>query len=94
MKVNSISSFNYNSIRPSFKHTAVPYPEYESAYYNAPDTFGTKILNIADKITELFSPKVTKEASQIKANIDDVYANKTVDIDELPPKKQLLSVLA
>ncbi len=94
MKVNSISSFNYNSIRPSFKHTAVPYPEYESAYYKDPETIGTKILSIADKISELFSPKVTKEAEEIKSGIDKLYSKQTEKKNDVSPKKQLLSVLA
>ncbi|HIS88765.1 TPA: hypothetical protein IAA87_05020 [Candidatus Avigastranaerophilus faecigallinarum] len=94
MKVNSINSFNYNSTIPSFKHTAVPYPEYESAYYKNSDTFSEKIQNIAEKIAALFSPKVTEEAAKIKANIDSVYLNKSSLDDNLSPKKQLLSVLA
>ncbi len=94
MKIKSINSFNYNSTKPSFKHTAVPYPEYESAYYNTPDTLGTKISDLVCKISELFSPKVTKEASEIKENIDNIYSAKNKEISELSPKKQLLSVLA
>lgn len=94
MKVNAISSFNYNSNRPSFKHTAVPYPEYENAYYNTPDSLETKIIGLANKISDLFSPKVTKEAAEIKSGIDTVYSKQTDKKAKIAAQKQLLSVLA
>lgn len=94
MKVNSISSFNYNSTKPSFKHTAVPYPEYENAYYNTQSNLETKIIGLANKISDLFSPKVTKEAAEIKSGIDSVYDNKMDKETKISAQKHLLSVLA
>ncbi len=87
MKVNSINTINTlnnNYSKLSFKHTAVPYPEYEAAYYNT----NSLLDSIVDKISQLFSPKVSKEADKIKTQIDNIYDQKT------NPKKQLLSVLA
>lgn len=92
MKVNSINSirnFNtYNSKQNAlaFKHTAVPYPEFESAYNPKHSGFKTKISFLVDKISDLFHPEVTKEAQSIKSEIDKIY-------DE-NPKAKLVSVLA
>ena len=88
MKVNSINTINNNYNKYSFKRTAIPYPEYEKAYLYAKssDTFVNSLIN---KITALFNPEVTKEAVEIKSQIDKLYSVKTPS-----PKEQLLSVLA
>lgn len=87
MKVNSINNTLYNTKtqRPSFKHTAVPYPEYEKAYAaknNSENIFSVLI----SKVSDLFKPEVTKEAKEIKAQIDKLYGS--------TPQDKLLSVLA
>lgn len=90
MRVNSINNINNNLNKANFKHTAVPYPEFASAYEIVENPIETKIVKVIDKLTDLFSPKVSKEAKEIKAGIDSIYC--------LPPKKaaeqKLLSVLA
>ncbi len=80
MRINPINNITYKT--QSFKHTAVPYPEYEKAYiYAAADT------SIFHKIAKLFNPKVDKETEKIKTVIDKTY-------NGIPtPQKQLLSVL-
>ena len=91
MKVNSINSINTinnNSYKQSFKHTAVPYPEYEKAYLYA-DKSSSFVSSIINKISDLFNPEVTKEAVEIKSKIDKLYSVKTPS-----PKEHLLSVLA
>ncbi len=92
MKVNSINSFNYNINRPSFKHSAVPYPEYESAYsYNNDSEFvSQKVDSVVSKLASLFSPKVTKEAKSIKSDIDSIYKKPVVN----DPRKNKLSYVA
>lgn len=92
MKINSISSFNYNVNKTSFKHSAVPYPEYESAYsYNNDSEFvSQKVDSIVAKLSSLFSPKVTKEAKSIKSDIDSIYKKPVVN----DPRKKTLSVVA
>lgn len=74
MKVSSINTIKYNSNMASFKHTAVPYPEYSYAYSNS-HSLEKKISNIIDRITDLFHPSVTKEAKNIKSQIDNIYLN-------------------
>ncbi len=91
MKVNSISSINnfkYNNNNISFKHTAVPYPEYESAYvsYGKQSNFFSDMFS---KLSQMFTPEVKNEAKNIKSEIDSVYS-----ADNQEPKKALLSVLA
>lgn len=76
MKINSINSINTFG-RPgaprSFKHTAVPYPEYENAYiYDSSDNKGF-FGKIAEKISDLFNPAVSKEAKDIKSQIDTIF---------------------
>lgn len=94
MKINSISSFNYNSNKINFKRTAVPYPEYEYAYNNQNDSdFGKQVGNIIDKISDLFSPSTVKEADRIKSGIDNIYIQSEA-LKNKTPKAQLLSVLA
>ena len=90
MRVNSINTFNYSSNRPSFKHTAVPYPEYPNAYTVKENQIETKIISTIDKLADLFSPKVSKEAMEIKSGIDSIYA----DSPKKAAKQRLLSVLA
>lgn len=94
MKINSISSFNYNVNRPSFKHTAVPYPEYESAYsYNNDSEFvSRKVDSVVSKLAALFSPKVSKEAKAIKSDIDSIYKDNKVVVKD--PRKKSLSYVA
>lgn len=90
MRVNSINNYNYNSNIPSFKHTAVPYPEYPNAYNVKESQIETKIISAIDKLTDLFSPKVSKEAMEIKSGIDSIYS----DSPKKAAKQRLLSVLA
>ena len=88
MKVNSISSLNYNKSNyntPSFKRTAVPYPEYKSAYETKKHE--SPISIIVDRIHDLFSPKVTNESRIIKAEIDKL-------VDTKAPKAHLITVFA
>lgn len=93
MKVNSINSINTISNysnklnNPSFKHTAVPYPEYENAYVHKQVGFHDKISILVAKLSDLFHPEVTKQANEIKSQIDSIYDDKSA-------KKQLVSVLA
>ena len=91
MKVNAINNTqNVNTYKNvSFKHTAVPYPEFESAY-NKPADSSDFMLAFAEKISKFFSPEVRKEADNIKNTIDYVYDN---DKNQ-QPKKALLTVLA
>ena len=92
MKINSINSLNYNQSNIKFKHTAVPYPEYEYAYNSPKNTsFENKVSSIFKRISALFSPEVSKESSKIKSDIDNIYVSKE---QSLEPKAQLLSVLA
>ena len=88
MKVNSINSINYNNYKQSFKRTAIPYPEYEKAYLYTNNSKNL-VTTIIDKISDLFNPVVTKEAEEIKTQIDKLYSVKTPS-----PKEQLISVLA
>ncbi|MCD7780615.1 MAG: hypothetical protein LUH05_08090 [Candidatus Gastranaerophilales bacterium] len=93
MKVNAINTYNYNNAA-SFKHTAVPYPEYAGAYTSKQDSEKSAITSFISKISSLFSPKVNEEAQQIKSEIDNIYVNTAVDADESKPHEKLLSVLA
>lgn len=86
MKVNSINSINYFTKAPAFKHTAVPYPEFEN-YVNKQQN-----SNLLDKLSELFHPTVTKNALDIKSKIDGVYSHSQKT--SMSPKAHLLSVLA
>ena len=88
MKVNSINNIsNYNK-NVSFQKTAVPYPEYRNAYLQTCKK-DTVLNSLASKISDLFSPKVAKEAVEIKSKIDKIYDPSTVS-----PREHLLSVLA
>ncbi len=92
MKINSINTFN-NTIalkQTSFKHTAVPYPEYKDAYSNKQYDLQDRISNLVTKIADLFHPEVTKEAKEIKSQIDDIYD----DDSSREVNQRLLSVLA
>lgn len=92
MKINAINSATYMTSGLSFKHSAVPYPEYEDAYNigNKSDT----ITRVVDKISALFTPEVTKKSQEIKNDINKIYSDgKNVDLSN-NPKKHLLSVLA
>lgn len=93
MKINTISSLNYNMTKPSFKHSAIPYPEYESAYsYNNDSEFISQTIDsIVSKFATLFTPKVSKEAKIIKSDIDNIYNNNVVLNN---PRKKSFSVVA
>lgn len=99
MKINSINNayITNNNINKSFKSTAVPYPEYRTAYIVTCKKPGT-IEKIVDKISEFFSPKVTKEAKKIQKTIDFAFeeAAKNVKPNRTSRSAQqaLLSVLA
>ena len=90
MRVSSINNINYNKSIPSFKHTTVPYPEYPNAYKTCDKTVEKTILNTIEKLTDLFSPRVSKEAQEIKAGIDSIYANSAKQAG----KQRIMSVLA
>ncbi len=91
MRINSINNFSniYNNNKTSFKHVAVPYPEYENGYKPQPHHSKFKIDSIVNKLSELFTPEVTKQADEIKQQIDIVC-----DDEDQSPKDNLLSVLA
>lgn len=88
MKINSISSAIYTTGRPGFKSTAVPYPEYKDAYIIERLPLDERISNFVSRISDLFTPSVTKEAKEIKSEINSIFED-----DETNPKEQLLSVL-
>lgn len=97
MKINSINTaYNYNNkYNTAFRRTAVPYPEYKSAYYVAQKN--TAIDTLINKISNLFSPEVTKEAVNIKKNIDTVFEASKKNVkskNSLSAEQALLSVLA
>lgn len=92
MKINSISSFNYNSNNINFKRTAGPYPEYANGYKLQQSSFEKQVTNVIDKISAIFSPEVTNESAKIKSGIDNIYTNKA--LQDSNPKAQLISVLA
>ncbi len=89
MRVAQINNYSYNANmqKQSFKHSAVPYPEYIDAYVWDEVGLQDRIMNVVSRISELFRSDVTDEASKIKSQINTIY-------DETNPKKQLLSVLA
>lgn len=88
MKINSINNINNNYNKPSFKRTAVPYPEYKTAYIIKAGE-DTLVSSIKNKINEIFRPDVTKEALNIKNQIDSFYGTQEAD-----PKQHLLTVFA
>lgn len=92
MKINAINSAGYMTKDVSFKHTAVPYPEYESAYNKQSRT--DAITRVVDKISALFTPEVTKKSQKIKEDINKIYSNENISSYEQSPKNHLLSVLA
>jgi hypothetical protein len=89
MKINSINNtYNVkNNNIQSFKRTAVPYPEYASAYVFTRET--GIVDSLISKVSKLFSPEVSKESAKIKNQIDTLY---NVNLEN--PKKALLTVLA
>lgn len=92
MKINSINSINYMSKEISFSHTAVPYPEYENAYYYHNNQ--SSINRAVDRISALFSPEVTQKSQFIKDNINKIYDKNIQQNSYNEPGKHLLSVLA
>lgn len=92
MKINSINSFSVKPSTFNFKRTAVPYPEYEKAYHHNNASFSKDVTNVIDKISTLFSPKVTEDANKIKSSINKIYADDS--LVNKTPKAQLMSVLA
>ncbi len=89
MKINAINQAAYSINSPSFKSTAVPYPEYREAYILERLPLDARISNFVSRISDLFTPSVTKEAREIKSQINSIF-----DDDVAEPKKQLLTVLA
>lgn len=74
--INSINTFGRPGSPRSFKQTAVPYPEYIDAYiYDSADEKGF-FGKIADKISDLFNPQVSKEAKEIKSQINTIFDEK------------------
>ena len=97
MKINSINTaYNYNNkYNTSFKRTAVPYPEYRAAYNVAQKN--SVIDTLINKISNLFSPEVTKEAVNIKKNIDTVFETSKKNLKphkSVSAEQALISVLA
>lgn len=89
MRVSSINNVSLNNNSLTFKRTAVPYPEYRSAYLPSTEySSQSRISLLVDKISKLFNPEVTKEAKQIKNQIDNLYNQQQT------PKEHLMSVLA
>ncbi len=87
MRVNAINNFSNVGKRVSFSHTAVPYPEFESAYkYEESDNY-KKISEAISKLSDFFNPAVRKEAAAIKNQINDIYTS------DKKLKGQLISVL-
>lgn len=74
MKINYISNinnFSNYSKAVKFGHTAVPYPEYEhiQTSNNQHDVFSI----ISHKISDFLHPEVSKQAKEIKSQIDSVF---------------------
>ena len=61
MRVNAINNVNYNRSVPSFKHTAVPYPEYINAYKPCDRSIESTILSTIEKLTDLLVQKLLKK---------------------------------
>ena len=91
MKINAINSVNYMTGGVSFKHVAVPYPEYEDAYYVKKQD--SSFNKIAHKISALFTPEVTQKSKEIKEGINKIYEAQELNLDN-NPNEHLLSVLA
>lgn len=90
MRVSSLNNINYNKSVPNFKRAAIPYPEYPNAYNVCEKSVEKTIIDTIGKLSDLFSPKVSKEAQEIKAGIDSMYP----DSAKKAAKQRLLSVLA
>lgn len=89
MKINAINNtynLKNNNIQ-SFKSSAVPYPEYASAYVFTKET--GIVDSLISKVSKLFTPEVSQESAKIKNQIDTIYSVTTEN-----PRKALLSVLA
>lgn len=89
MKINSINNTynNRNNNVQSFKRSAVPYPEYASAYVFTRET--GIVDSLISKVSKLFTPEISSESAKIKSQIDNLYSTNLED-----PKKALLTVLA
>ena len=88
MRVNSINNVSSYNDSLTFKRSAVPYPEYRSAYLPSTEySSQSRISLVVDKLSKLFNPEVTKEAKQIKNQIDNLYTQQKT------PKEHLMSVL-
>ena len=94
MKINPINQTNYMTKGVSFKHTVVPYPEYENAYHNQERT--SSVTRFVDRLSSLFTPEVSHKSKIIKDNINRLYESETQvpDFIDKEPKKHLLSVFA
>lgn len=100
MKINSIhTAYNKttNRYNTNFKRTAVPYPEYRSAYIVSCKK-ASGIESIVNKISDFFSPEVTTEAKHIQRHIDKAYAEAIKNVKPnkhtKDAKQALLTVLA
>lgn len=90
MKINSINNLNasYQAFKtPAFKHTAVPYPEYKDAYVIYSNKNRSVIDILSDKISDLFHPEISKEAKNIKSQINLVF-------DDRNTQKPVLNTVA
>ncbi len=94
MKINAINSSIYmTKHNRNFKGTAVPYPEYENAYYSK--TEPDAITRVVTKLSALFTPEVTQKSQEIKNGINKIYNDNKQTSDYVnTPKTHLLSVLA
>lgn len=93
--INNINTFKTANKAQSFKGLPVAYPEYKDAYVYKRDN--TLIDNVITKLTKLFSPEVTKEATQIKNSIDNVFENPYYYLklnNNVSAEQALLTVLA
>ena len=95
MKISPINTYsNYKTNSVSFKHTAVPYPEFES-YDMQEQTLDAKLSAFAKKVSSFFSPKVTQEADKIKTGIDCLYSEPQTGVNtKKQAHKRLVSILA
>lgn len=89
MKISAIN--NYSSyatpLKPqSFKHTAVPYPEYRIIEQQTKNGLGV-ISGFEKLLSSIFHPEVTKEAVKIQKQLDTIFA------DNQHPKKAIYALV-
>ncbi len=91
MRVNSINNtIKYNINVPSFKHTAVPYPEFENTYASSNKDNSNMFSSFFDK---LFGKDVSDESEKLKKQIDYICKNGSEDKMKNTTKK-LVAVYA